>query len=81
MAEDKKKKTFTERLNDPLFEALGGFNIFDIPTPGETRKRLEKALQKKEEDEKLEKAIKAASDNINLQSEKEKKNISLTLLL
>ena len=51
MAEEKKKKTFTERLNDPLFEALGGFNIFDVPTPGETRKRLEKAKQKKKEDD------------------------------
>ena len=75
MAEEKKKKTFTEQLNDPLFEALGGFNIFDVPTPGETRKRLEKAKQKKKEDDELDKAIEAASDNINLQSEKEKKNI------
>ena len=70
MAEEKKKKTFTERLNDPLFEALGGFNIFDVPTPGETRKRLEKAKQKKKEDDELDKAIEAASYNINLQSEK-----------
>jgi len=35
-----KKKTLTEQLNDPLFEALGGLNIFDVPTPGKTRERL-----------------------------------------
>ena len=76
MAEEKKKKTFTERLNDPLFEALGGFNIFDMPVSvSKTYDKLQKAKQKKEEDKELEKAIEAASDNINLQSEKEKKNI------
>ena len=41
MAEN--KKTFKERLDDPLFEALGGFNIFDMPSPAKARERLEKA--------------------------------------
>ena len=79
MAEEKKKKTLTEQLNDPMFQAIGGLNIFSPDarglTPTKTWEKLQKAKQKKEEDEELEKAIEAASDNINLQSEKEKKNI------
>ena len=31
MAEEDKKKTLTEQLNDPAFKAIGGLNIFDMP--------------------------------------------------
>ena len=52
-----KKKTFKEQLDDPLFEALGGLNIFDMPTPGEARKRLFEAADKKDKKEKNEDLI------------------------
>ena len=53
-----KKKTLTEQLNDPLFEALGGLNIFDVPTPGKTRERLLEAQKEDEEKEKNEELLK-----------------------
>ncbi len=53
-----KKKTLTEQLNDPLFEALGGLNIFDVPTPGKTRERLLEAQKEQEEKEKNEELLK-----------------------
>ena len=76
MAEEKKKKTFRERLDDPVFKGLGGFNFFEMPTsPGEMYRRIEEAKKKDEEEKALEEKIKTASDNIVLQSEKEKQNI------
>ena len=52
-----KKKTLTEQLNDPLFEALGGLNIFDVPTPGKARERLLEAKEKEKEKTKNEELI------------------------
>ena len=53
-----KKKTFREQLDDPLFEALGGLNIFDMPTPGKARERLLEAKKEDEEKEKNEELLK-----------------------
>jgi len=76
VAEEKKKKTFRERLDDPVFQALGGFNFFDMPvSPSDALKRIEEAKQKEKENKEIEDALKLAPDNINLQSEKEKRNI------
>ena len=76
MAEEKKKKTLTEQLNDPAFEALGGLNIFDMPvSPSDALRRIQDAEEKEKEEKTLEEKIKLASDNIVLQSEKEKRNI------
>ena len=55
MAEEKKKKTFRERLDDPGFQALGGFNFFDMPiSPSDAYKRIEEAKKKDEEEKALE---------------------------
>jgi len=76
VAEEKKKKTLTEQLNDPVFEALGGLNIFDMPvSPSDALKRIQEAEEKEKENKEIEDALKLAPDNINLQSEKEKRNI------
>ena len=51
MAEEKKKKTLTEQLNDPVFKALGGFNIFDMPvSPSAALRRIQDAEEKEKEE-------------------------------
>ena len=54
---EKDKKTIKDQLDDPLFEALGGLNIFDMPTPGDARKRLLEAKEKEKEKTKNEELI------------------------
>ena len=66
MAEEKKKKTFRERLDDPVFKGLGGFNFFEMPTsPGEMYRRIEENIkqQHKTELEQTENAIKTTQTN------------------
>ena len=47
MAEEDKKKTLTEQLNDPAFEALGGLNIFNMPvSPSDAFKKIKEAKKK-----------------------------------
>ena len=76
MAEEDKKKTLTEQLNDPAFKAIGGLNIFDMPvSPSDALKRIKEAEEKEKKDKEIEDALKKAPDNILLQSEKEKRNI------
>ena len=73
---EKDKQTLTEKLNDPVLKALGGLDFFKIDlSPTKTYEKILKAKQKKKEDEELDKLTKIASDNINLQSEKAKRNI------
>ena len=55
---EKDKKTFKEQLEDPYFEALGGFNIFSADayglTPSKTIEKLERVKKKIKAEQKIE---------------------------
>ena len=61
-----KKKTLTEQLNDPLFEAIGGLNIFDVPNVGAARERLLEAQKEEKETEKNEELLKQLLNKLKL---------------
>ena len=68
---DKEYKYIDKEKLDAAFDAIDLFN----PNIQTTLDKIEEYNSKKKQDKKLEEAIQTASDNINLQSEKAKKNI------